>query len=446
MLKVFVDLHPHAIDEKVRIMVEHFMAKSQSEIGGRAKAMIVTRSRLHAVRYRLAVDQHLTQIGKPFKALVAFSGTVQDGGMNFTESGMNGIPEVQTAKTFEGPEYRLLVVASKFQTGFDQPLLQTMYVDKKLGGVNAVQALSRLNRTHPDKTSTMVMDFANEADDIQAAFQPYYETTILSEATDPNLLYEIQTRLRTFPVFVDEDVDAFSRVYFVAGATQDKLYAALSPAFDRFSELTEDEQRDFRGQLTDYVRLYSFLAQVLTFLDADLEKLYEFARHLRRLLKVDQEELPLEIQQNIDMESYRIQEVSTGKVALERSGDKLEPMRTKEHGEIPPEELEALSRIIADLNERFGIEMGPEHGITLGQMMDRLEEDASLESAVRVNTLENIRITFDNKVEQVIQEIVDQNFDLYKRITDDTAFGEVVKNHLFDQYLRKQGNDRDSGK
>ena len=156
-------------------MVEHFMAKSHSEIGGRAKAMIVTRSRLHAVRYKLAVDRHLTQIGNPFKALIAFSGTVQDGGMNYTESGMNGIPEVQTAKTFEGPDYRLLIVANKFQTGFDQPLLQTMYVDKKLGGVNAVQALSRLNRTHPDKTSTMVMDFANEADDIQAAFQPYYE-------------------------------------------------------------------------------------------------------------------------------------------------------------------------------------------------------------------------------------------------------------------------------
>ena len=446
LLKVFVDLHPHAIDEKVRIMVEHFMAKSQSEIGGRAKAMIVTRSRLHAVRYKLAVDRHLTQIGNPFKALVAFSGTVQDGGMNYTESGMNGIPEVQTAKTLEGPDYRLLVVANKFQTGFDQPMLQTMYVDKKLGGVNAVQALSRLNRTHPDKTSTMVMDFANEADDIQAAFQPYYETTILSEATDPNLLYEIQTRLRTFPVFTEEDVDTFARVFFVGEATQDLLYAALAPAIDRFSDLAEGERRDFRGQLTDYVRLYSFLAQVLTFLDADLEKLYEFARHLRRLLKVDQEELPLEIQQNIDMESYRIQQISTGKVPLERSGDKLEPMRTKEHGEYPPEEQEALSLIIADLNERFGIEMGPEHRITLGQMMDRLEEDASLESAVRVNTLENIRITFDNKVEQVIQEIVDQNFDLYKRITDDTAFGEVVKNHLFDQYLRKQGNDRDSGK
>jgi type I restriction enzyme R subunit len=186
----------------------------------------------------------------------------------------------------------------------------------------------------------------------------------------------------------------------------------------------------------DYVRLYSFLAQVITFLDADLEKLYVFARHLRRLLKVDREELPLEIQQNIDMESYRIQQTGSGKVALERKGDKLDPVRTKEPGQRTPEELEALSRIIADLNERFGIELGPEHRITLGRMMDRLEEDAALEVATKVNTLENVRITFDHKVEQVIQEIVDLNFDLYKRITDDPGFGEVIKNHLFDQYLR----------
>ncbi len=447
LLKSFVDLHPHAIGEKVRIMVEHFMAKSQNDIGGRAKAMIVTRSRLHAVRYKLAVDRHLGELGSPFKALVAFSGTVEDGGISYTESGMNGIPEVQTAKTFEGSDYRLLIVANKFQTGFDQPLLQTMYVDKKLGGVNAVQALSRLNRTRRDKQSTMVIDFANEADEIKSAFQPYYETTILSEATDPNLPYEIQTRLRAFPVFTDEDVDAFARVFFSAEATQDQLYAALGPAIDRFSTLPEEEQQDFRGQLTDYVRLYSFLAQVLTFLDADLEKLYLFARHLRRLLTVDREELPREIQQNIDMESYRIQETSNGKVALERRGDKLEPIGTKDHRQITQEELEALSRIIADLNERFGIELGPEHRNTLGRMMERLEEDAALEVAARVNpSLENVRITFDHKVEQVIQEIVDQNFDLYKRITDDPSFGEVIKNHLFDQYLRRHRNGGESGK
>ncbi len=180
----------------------------QGEIGGKAKAMIVTRSRLHAVRYKLAVDKYLAERGYPFKALVAFSGTVQDGGQSYTESGMNGFPEAQTAKTFERPEYRFLIVANKFQTGFDQPLLHTMYVDKKLGGVNAVQTLSRLNRTlPPEKKGTMVLDFANEADEIKAAFEPYYETTLLSEATDPNLLYEIQTRLAAFPVYTEADVD-----------------------------------------------------------------------------------------------------------------------------------------------------------------------------------------------------------------------------------------------
>ena len=435
LLRSFVDLHPHAIDRKARIMVEHFTGKSQSEIGGRAKAMIVTRSRLHAVRYKLAVDRRLAELGNPFQTLVAFSGTVHDGGQSYTEAGMNGLPEAQTARTFESPEYRMLIVANKFQTGFDQPLLQTMYVDKKLGGVNAVQTLSRLNRTHPDKPGAMVIDFANESDDIRAAFQPYYETTILSEKTDPNLLYEVQTRLKTYPVFTDEDVDAFAKVFFQAGNAQDRLYAALAPSVQRFSELQEDERQDFRGQVTDYVRLYSFLAQVITFLDADLEKLYVFARHLRRLIRGEREELPLEIQQNIDMESYRVQQTASGKVALERKGDKLDPVRTKEPGQRTPEELETLSRIIADLNERFGIELGPEHRITLGRMMERLEEDSALEVATRVNTLENVRITFDHKVEQVIQEIIDLNFDLYKRITDDPAFGEVVKNHLFDQYL-----------
>ena len=445
LLRSFVDLHPHAIDEKVRIMVEHFTAKSQSEIGGRAKAMIVTRSRLHAVRYKLAVDQHLAELGNPFKALVAFSGTVQDGGQSYTESSMNGIPEAQTANTFEAPEYRILIAANKFQTGFDQPLLQTMYVDKKLGGVNAVQTLSRLNRTHPDKPGTIVLDFANESDDIQAAFQSYYETTVLSEATDPNLLYEIQTRLKGFPVYTDEDVESFAHVFFAYGTTLDQLYAALAPAVARFSDLQEDERQDFRGQVTDYVRLYSFLAQVLTFLDADLEKLYVFARHFRRLLSVEREELPREIQQNIDMESYRIQQTGSGKVALERKGSALDPVATKETRESTPEELEALSRIIADLNERFGIELGPEHRVTLGRMLDRLGDDAALEVATRVNTLENVRIAFDYKVEQVIQEIVDLNFDLYKRITDDPAFGEVVKNHLFDQYLRAHSKTGESG-
>jgi type I restriction enzyme, R subunit len=440
LLKSFVELHPHAIKEKVRIMVEHFVAQAQSQIGGKAKAMIVTRSRLHAVRYKLALDKYLSERGLPFKALVAFSGTVQDGGQSYTESNMNGFSEKQTAKAFERPEYRFLIVANKFQTGFDQPLLHTMYVDKKLGGVNTVQTLSRLNRTHPGKKNTMVLDFANEADEIRAAFEPYYETTLLSEATDPNLLYEIQTRLASFPVYMPADMEAFARIYFDPKLTQDQLYAVLTPVVERFRLISLEEQHDFRGQLTDYVRLYAFLAQVLTFADADLEKLYVFARHLRRLIPADRAELPREVQQNIDMESYRLQQTGTGRIPLERKPGVLDPQATKSAYRLSPEDLEPLSQIIAELNERFGLNLGPEHRVTIGQMMQKLDDDVALDAAARVNTRENVRLTFDQKVEQVIQEIVDSNFDLYKRITDDRTFGQLVKNFLFDQYLRAHRN------
>ena len=398
------------------------------------------RTRLHAVRYKRAMDACLAEQGQPFKALVAFSGTVNDEGRPYTEAGMNGIPETQTARTFEGPEYRLLIVAIKFQTGFDQPLLHTMYVDKKLGGVNAVQTLSRLNRTHPEKRDTTVLDFANEAEDIKAAFEPYYETTLLSEATDPNLLYEIQTRLEAFPVYAQSDVDGFAKVYFDPKVKQDRLYAVLAPVVQRFTELPEDERQGFRGQLTDYVRLYAFLAQVLTFADADLEKLYVFARHLRRLLPTDRKELPIEVQQNIDMESYRIRETRSGRVALDRKAGVLDPAGSKDTQGPLPDEVETLSRIIAELNERFGLDLGPEHRVSLVQMMEKLDGDAALDAAARVNTRENVRLTFDHKVEQVIQEIVESNFDLYKRITDDRSFGEVIKDLLFDQYLRGHRN------
>ena len=204
----------------------------------------------------------------------------------------------------------------------------------------------------------------------------------------------------------------------------------------RFEDLTDNEQVDFRGQLTDYVRLYAFLAQVLTFADVDLEKLYVFARHLRRLIPADPEELPREVQQNIDMESYRIHQTGSGKITLERKMGQLEPVRTKDHHGPGEEEIEPLSQIIAELNERFGLNLGPEHRVKLGQMMEKLDGDTALDASARVNARENVRLTFDQKVEDVIQEIVDSNFDLYKRITDDRPFGEAIKNFLFDQYLR----------
>ena len=443
LLKSFVELHPHAIRDKVAICVEHFAAQVASEIGGRAKAMIVTRSRLHAVRTKLALDQYLADKGHPYKALVAFSGTVKDRGASYTESGMNSagqervIGERQTAAEFDKPQYRFLVVANKFQTGFDQPLLHTMYVDKKLGGVNAVQTLSRLNRTHPGKKGAMVLDFANEAEEIRKAFEPYYETTLLSEETDPNLLYEIQGRLLNYGVFVADDVEAFGRVYFDPKGTQDRLYAALEPARQRFAELGPEEGGDFRGDLSDYARLYAFLSQVLRFADLDLEKLYVFARHLRRLLPASREELPLEVQQNIDMESFRIQQTSQGSIALERQVWPLDPAGSKPHSGAGAQELEALSRIIEALNERFGLDLGPEHRVALERIRLALDEDDGLEASARVNTRENVRLTFDPKVEDKFQEFVETNFELYKRITDDADFGRALKNFLFDDYIQR---------
>jgi type I restriction enzyme R subunit len=443
LLKSFVDLHPHAIDAKVRVIVDHFAAQVQGQIRGRAKAMIVTRSRRHAVRYKLALDRRLEEQGHPWKSLVAFSGAVEDGGHSYTESGMNSegkgrvIGESQTAAEFERTECRFLVVANKFQTGFDQPLLHTMYVDKKLGGVNAVQTLSRLNRTHPDKRSPIVLDFENEAETIRKAFEPYYETTLLSEATDPNLLYERQGKLLDFHAYTDADIDAFARVYFDDEAGQDQLYATLAPIRVRFDELSADEQRDFRTQLGDYARLYAFLSQILPFADTSLEKLYVFARYLRRLLHAAGEELPLEVQQDIDMESYRLQETGRSAIQLERRAGVLDPMGSVELRSTNAAQVEPLSQIIAELNERFGLRMGAEHRVALEQIRSALDGDAGLDASARVNTRENVRLTFDPKVEDKIQEIVESNFDLYKRITDDPAFGQAIKDLLFDDYISR---------
>jgi type I restriction enzyme, R subunit len=184
--------------------------------------------------------------------------------------------------------------------------------------------------------------------EVRDAFEPYYEATLLSEAADPNLLYDIQTRLAAFPIYTAAEVDGFAKVYFDPKATQDRLHAVLAPMVERFKALSDQERQDFRGQLTDYIRLYAFLSKVLTFADADPEKLYVFARYLRRLLPPDRAELPIEVQQNIDMESYRMQQIGSGRISIERKTGVLEPMRTKNHHHTAPEEMEALSRIISE--------------------------------------------------------------------------------------------------
>ncbi len=437
LLRSFVDLHDHAVRQKIEIMVEHFHQNTAHQIGGKAKAMIVTRSRQAAVRYKLALDRYLKERGYPYKALVAFSGQVKDEGATFTEAGMNGgVSEAQTAKTFEQADYRFLVVANKFQTGFDQPLLHTMYVDKKLGGVNAVQTLSRLNRVHPGKEDTAVLDFANESDEIQKAFEPYYEKTLLSEGTDPNLLYDLERRLADSQVYGKVDVDSFARLYFSPKATQDQLYSALAPLVDRFRNLSEEEQANFRSGLSDYVRLYAFLSQILTFADADLEKLYVLARLLRRYLPEPKGELPREIQQKIDMDSYRVRKTFGGSIALGRGEREIDPQKA-ERPSPTVFELEALSRIIQELNERFGTDLTDEDKVFIEQLEEKLAADPALTASIRANTPENARLTFDHVVSDRLQDMVDTNFKFYKRVTDDRDFSNFFLDWLFERFRQR---------
>ncbi len=439
LLTRFVELHQATIAQKAAVMIEHFAERVAPQMKGKAKAMIVTRSRLHAVRYKLAVDACLRQKNYPYRALVAFSGEVldPDDGLKYTESRMNtasegkSITEKMTAEIFKQDEYRILIVAEKFQTGFDQPCLYAMYVDKRLGGVHAVQTLSRLNRIHPDKDATMVLDYANEPDDIQKAFEPYYDRTLLKEATDPNLLYDLQTQLADYGFYSTAEVNRFANIFFDPKGTQDKLHAALAPAGERYQAVSDDERVGFRGKLADYTRLYAFLSQVVTFQDADLERLYVFARLLLRKLPVKRDQLPVEIQQNIDMESYRLEKTSSGRIKLARGAREIEPLRPTATPLPLLEDLEPLSRIIQELNARFGAQLGEEVKQSIRQLEVQLAHDPALEASVRVNTPDNARLTFDHVVNEHLQEMVDSNFKFYKQVTDDPEFAKTLFDWMF---------------
>jgi len=448
LLKNFVELHPHAIQEKVNIVVDHFHDRVAHRIGGKAKAMIVTRSRKHCVRYHRILERTLRDrgLGDDYGALVAFSGTVRDEGMEYTEANLNGIPDSQTKEAFDRPEHRFLVVANKFQTGFDQPLLHTMYVDKKLGGVNAVQTLSRLNRTHPGKEECMVLDFANDAESIRASFEDYYETTILSEGTDPAILYDLQYRLEDFHLFAERELDRFAAAYFTPGTEQSELYNILRPVRERFVELDEDEQTDFGGALQEYVRKYAFLSQLLTFDDAELERLYLFARYLKRYLPVDRESLPREVQDQVDLESLEVRKTRDGALAIDRGGRELKPASEKGRPPKREDELASLSAIIQELNDRFGANLSEKDRKSLEHLERQLTRDAGLEASVKANTKENVRLTFEQKVENHFDEMAESNFKLLKRIVDDRQFGKVLVDRLFERFWRvTREGDPESG-
>lgn len=430
-LKIFVESHAHAIAKKSTLMIDHFMDNviRKAKINGLAKAMIVTSSRRNAVKYKKAFDKYLADTGNPYKAIVAYSGEI-DGQ---TEAALNHFSSAAIPDEFKKSEYRFLIVANKYQTGFDQPLLHTMYVDKKLGGVNAVQTLSRLNRTISGKKDTFVLDFANDADEIKKSFDPFFETTILGEATDPNKLFDLQSSLDTFQVYTPEQVQDFSQK-IVTNVPVDQLHSILDVAAEVFkTSLTEEQQDDFRAKCKTYVRLYVFLAQIVPFVNPYLERLYLFLNHLQNKLgKQRDEDLAQGILDNIDMDSYRLQREGEFNIKLQQ-GDELKPIPTDMRGGAAEPEMEYLSTIVKAFNDRFGTTFTNEDKVKkmTEDLMADVAQDAEFANSFKHSDEQNAKITFEEVLKRKLIDHIETNFEVFKEFNDNKEFRDFFAGTMF---------------
>ncbi|MCF8258030.1 MAG: DEAD/DEAH box helicase family protein [Flavobacteriales bacterium] len=444
----FVSIHPHNLAQKTEVIIEHFRGIVAKKIGGRAKAMLVCGSRLHAKRYFEEFTRYIKIKGyeKEIKILVAFSGKVKDDNFpeGVSEPEMTGFGEKELATVFEKEEYKILIVADKYQTGFDQPLLHTMYVDKKLSGVKAVQTLSRLNRTCAGKEDTFVLDFANDRQTILDSFQPYYEFTTTTEETDINHLYDLKERLDSFQIYWQTEVEALANVYFDrqfradSAKGQKHLYAYTDTAVERYRALAEEDKQDeFKKGLRSWTNLYSFLSQIMPFIDSDMEKFYAYAKLLQtRLPKRDLSEA-IELDDEVALEYYRLQKIKEGSIDLVKN-EEGELSGTLEAGLKRSKEEEALlSEIVSILNDRFGTEFEEADKLFFDQIEAELEKDETLRLQARVNKQDTFKYAFDDLFITKLIERMDQNQGIFEKILEDKAFGDLVKELMMKRVYRK---------
>lgn len=401
-IRRFETLHPHNISQKTTVMLEHFRNVTRQKIGGRAKAMVVTPSRLHAVRYLLEFKRQIEQKGyKDLDVLVAFSGEVEDGGTTYTEEKMNqyrpqpgealqNVKESQLPEVFHSDAFGMLIVAEKYQTGFDEPLLHTMFVDKQLSGVKAVQTLSRLNRTMPGKQDTFVLDFVNSAEDIRKAFEPYYEETVLEEETDPNVIYDLKNTLDEYRVYQQVEIDRFAEIFY-AGTTQTRgdmgrLESTLCPALDRFSALEEEKQDLFKSTLARFNRIYAFITQVCRLFDRDIHKFSVYAKFLASLLPKGGHE-PVQVDDKVLLEYYRLEKDFEGAIELTSTEEGFRPI-TGEAGR-KEQKRDPLTVIIEKINEQYGTSF-----TELDKVLLQLENDYAAQDKWHSYAQNNDRKTF----------------------------------------------------
>jgi type I restriction enzyme R subunit len=445
----FLRLHPHNIGQKTEIMVEHFQQFTRHKIGGHAKAMVVTGSRMEAVRYKLAFDQYIHEKGYPIKTLVAFSGTVEDDQIpekSYTEPEMNGgVNEKALADTFAKPDYRVLLVAEKYQTGFDQPLLHTMYVDKRLAGIQAVQTLSRLNRTHPLKDDTFVLDFVNDPAEIQEAFRQYYEGSVMGEQVDPDNLYAVKADLDAAGIYLQTEVEEFSFVFFAPKRRQSPadhklMNAVLDQAASRFKHLQDSDEVEaelWRGKLQAFRNLYSFLSQVIPYQDSDLEKLFTYLRHLALKLPKRKSGPGYQFDEEIELDYYRLQKISEGSISLAEGYAKPLDGPSEVGSGLVRQDPVPLSKLIDIINERFGGELNEADQLFFDQIAEAASRNETLQIAAEVNSLDKFQLVFSQVLESLFIERMDLNEELFTHYMGKPELQNLVSKWLGSQVYER---------
>ncbi len=449
-LRSYVEGHEFAIAEKAKIMIDHYHRDVNKLINGEAKAMVVTKSIISAMKYKHAFDSYLKKIKSPYKAVVAFSGSKKYKGVDYTEVIMNAFKSFKTdiPKNFKRSINRFLIVAEKYQTGFDEPLLHTMYVDKKLAGVQAVQTLSRLNRAYkPYKKDTFVLDFYNDAEDIRKSFKPYYTSTILSEETNPNKLNDLVDSLEQFDVYTNYQVADFFKKY-VNGEERTKLDPIIDSSASVFkNDLTKDMQIDFKVKAKSFLRVYSYLGKILDFNNKDWEQLFWYLKFLVPKLFIDQtDDLAEGILETIDMDSYRPSKETTQYIILADEPGEVDPIPVEVGGGLPEPELDTLENILSAFNQRFGdIEWSDKdkvRQILTKQLPDEMKANKEIMDAIQHSDKQNAKISSDKKLEELMQQYLFSQTEIFKKFTSDEDFQRRYKEYMFDMLVESNRQQR----
>ena len=439
-LRRFVEGHDHAIRLKAEIMVDHFHEQviARNKIGGAARAMVVTNGIERAIQYFHAIRDYLRERKSQFRAVVAFSGEPEFGGQKVTEASLNGFPSDQIAQKIQEDPYRFLVCADKFQTGYDEPLLHTMYVDKTLSGIKAVQTLSRLNRAHPKKHDVFVLDFLNDAETIRDAFADFYRATILAGETDPDKLHDLQADLDAAHVYSPEQVDDLVERY-LGGAERDELDPILDDCAAVYvHELDEDSQVDFKGKAKAFVRTYGFLSCLLPYTNAAWEKRSIFLNFLTPKLPAPKEEdLSKGVLDAIDMDSYRVEKRAVQKILLADEDADIKPVPASGGGHAPEPELDRLSNILQAFNDLFG-DIAWEDRDRVGKLItetipSKVAADAAFRNARQNSDEANARIEHDKVLARIVTGMVKDDAELFKQFMDNEDFRRWMTARVFER-------------